>query len=278
MLDSKANRLENSLGSFTPIAPIEAFAAEPENVISFSDDDFLICRPFCPGFLLEFKRWCLFDVSKIRDVDFNDNAFRDLVLPQDKKDLISALVKQQKHEDLDFDDLIKGKGKGLVVLLHGPPGDALVLLDEADVFMQQRGIHDLARNSMVSILLRVLEYFEGIMFLTTNRVQTIDDAFQSRIHLSLSYPKLDAAARLQLWISGLVRACRNQQPSWATEEALRELADAKVNGRNIKNIIRLGCGLARDSERELEKSDILKGLRALEGFEADFKRLSEEES
>ncbi|KAF7519891.1 hypothetical protein G7054_g12948 [Neopestalotiopsis clavispora] len=223
------------------------------------------------------------------------------------------------YEGFDFDDLIEGKGKGLIVLLHGPPGvgktftaesiadhthrplmricsdeltstiggaetklsnllffakkwDALVLLDEADVFMQRRALYDLTRNTMVAILLRVLEYFEGIMFLTTNRVETIDDAFKSRVHLSLSYPKLDVAARLQLWTSGLTRACRGQKPIWATMKALMKLASANVNGRNIKNIIRLGCGIAKDAGRELKRSDIRKGLRALENFEADFEK------
>jgi hypothetical protein len=44
----------------------------------------------------------------------------------------------------------------------------VLLLDEADVFMEARSSHDLDRNKLVAIFLRLLEYFEGIMFLTTN--------------------------------------------------------------------------------------------------------------
>ena len=61
--------------------------------------------------------------------------------------------------------------------------NAILLLDEADVFLEQRSLHELERNKLVSIFLRVLEYSECILFLTTNRVQTFDAAFQSRIHI-----------------------------------------------------------------------------------------------
>jgi len=68
---------------------------------------------------------------------------------------------------------------------------AVLLLDEADVFLERRPVHDLQRNALVSIFLRLLEYFQGILFLTTNRVETFDEAFQSRIHMALRYNDLD---------------------------------------------------------------------------------------
>ncbi|RYC64536.1 hypothetical protein CHU98_g1686 [Xylaria longipes] len=69
--------------------------------------------------------------------------------------------------------------------------DCVLLLDEADVFLSQRSKLDMKRNALVSVFLRVLEYYNGLLFLTTNRVGTIDDAFKSRIHMSLYYPPLD---------------------------------------------------------------------------------------
>lgn len=93
--------------------------------------------------------------------------------------------------------------------------DAVVLLDEADVYLEQRTTSDLKRNSIVSgmadnqnetgamliiqVFLRALDYFQGILFLTTNRVGHFDEAFMSRIHLSLHYQKLDHHAREQIW-------------------------------------------------------------------------------
>ncbi|KAI0183841.1 P-loop containing nucleoside triphosphate hydrolase protein [Xylaria flabelliformis] len=137
-------------------------------------------------------------------------------------------------------DFIRGKGRGLVMLLHGAPGtgkaataealalwhrkplfvimcsdlgftpqgvesslneifrlahlwDCILLLDEADVFLRETNA--LQRNALVSVFLRVLEYYNGILFLTTNRVGTLDEAFKSRVHLSLYYPAL---GRLQI--------------------------------------------------------------------------------
>lgn len=56
----------------------------------------------------------------------------------------------------------------------------VLLIDEADVFLATRGI-DLARDTLVSIFLRRLEYFRGVLILTTNRKSEIDPAFQSTL-------------------------------------------------------------------------------------------------
>ena len=65
-----------------------------------------------------------FDVEKITEVDWNDDAFANLVLPSDRKDLLQSLI-EAHHRELGFDDFIKGKGQGLVINLFGPPGVGL---------------------------------------------------------------------------------------------------------------------------------------------------------
>ncbi|CAF9918061.1 MAG: hypothetical protein HETSPECPRED_003648 [Heterodermia speciosa] len=82
----------------------------------------------------------------------------------------------------------------------------VLLLDEADVFLQKRSREDLARNAIVSVFLRVLEYYSGILFLTTNRVGAFDQAFRSRIHMSLFYPRLDEDKTIKIWKMNLARA------------------------------------------------------------------------
>lgn len=89
---------------------------------NFSEDDWAICYPVWPGFSLVNRRWGLFDVSKVNDIDLNMDAFSSLLLSQDKKDTIFALVNQHDVHDADFGDLIRAKGKGLVFLLYGPSG------------------------------------------------------------------------------------------------------------------------------------------------------------
>lgn len=61
----------------------------------------------------------------------------------------------------------------------------VLLLDEADVFLASRERNDYHRNSIVSVFLRMMEYYTGLLFLTTNRVGSFDEAFKSRIHISL---------------------------------------------------------------------------------------------
>jgi ATPase family associated with various cellular activities (AAA) len=67
------------------------------------------------------------------------------------------------------------------VLLVGIIWGCIVLLDEADVFLEERQTTDLAWNALVSVFLRVIEYYDGILILTSNRVGTFDEAFKSRV-------------------------------------------------------------------------------------------------
>lgn len=63
---------------------------------------------------------------------------------------------------------------------------AVLLIDEADVFVQKRR-DDLFRNAVVGVFLRVLEYHNGVLFLTTNRGTEIDDAVVSRCMVVIDY-------------------------------------------------------------------------------------------
>ena len=62
-----------------------------------------------------------FSVEKVEEVEWNEDAFANLVLPSDRKHLLQSLV-EAHHKGLGFDDFIKGKGHGLVINLFGPPG------------------------------------------------------------------------------------------------------------------------------------------------------------
>lgn len=179
--------------------------------------------------------------------------------------------------------------------------NAVLLLDEADVFLEQRSAHDLERNKLVSsqyfsssaflldlphsfffpllyvandnpdgliksgptcsqrnktVFLRILEYYEGILFLTTNRVENIDAAFQSRIHISMEYQELSASSRRRVWESFLqaasskVAAGARQQHAFSDAD-LDRLAGYTMNGREIKNVIKTAKLLAGKQGAEL---------------------------
>lgn len=120
--------------------------------------------------------------------------------------------------------------------------NAILLLDEADVFLEQRSAHDLERNKLVSIFLRMLEYYEGILFLTTNRVDNLDAAFQSRIHISMEYSELSTSSRRHVWLNFLSGGGGKRHGF--SDGDLDALAEYRMNGREIKNVLKTAQLLA----------------------------------
>ncbi|KAM7204873.1 hypothetical protein V8F33_001462 [Rhypophila sp. PSN 637] len=144
----------------------------------------------------------------------------------------------------------------------------VLLLDEADVFLAKRDQRDVVRNGLVSVFLRILEYYSGILFLTTNRVGAIDDAFRSRLHLQLYYPKLTKSQTNKIFIKNFEQIeainqdrirhglpifdySRHQKKilSWA-EKNFNTLS---WNGRQIRNGFQTVLALA---EFEIKKSSM----------------------
>lgn len=113
--------------------------------------------------------------------------------------------------------------------------NAVLLLDEADVFLAKRGL-DLERSAIVGVFLRLLDYFRGIIFLTTNRSNIIDPAFASRVTIRLDYPYLNTNVRGDVWDILLRKAELNVE---ASDEGRETLLETPFNGRQIRNIVRL---------------------------------------
>jgi AAA+ superfamily predicted ATPase len=143
--------------------------------------------------------------------------------------------------------------------------DAVLLLDEADVLLEKRSYEDLKRNGIVSggcnrvcfsiastelrtVFLRMLEYYEGILFLTTNRVETMDVAFQSRIHIAIKYKPLNFVLRRKIWENFIIRLDeREVQAKEQLSERLDDLAKWELNGRQIRNVLAIAESLALSS-------------------------------
>jgi len=126
------------------------------------------------------------------------------------------------------------------VLHLGKTWDCVVLLDEADVFLEQRSLADLQRNALVSVFLRVLEYHDGILILTSNRVGTFDEAFKSRIQLALHYANLSPYQREKIWRNFFERLRKLEVEKVDfddLEDHLEHLSKIKMNGRQIRNAI-----------------------------------------
>ena len=134
--------------------------------------------------------------------------------------------------------------------------DAILLLDEADVFLERHITRDIARNGIVSIFLRRPEYFSGLLFLTTNRVGQIDDAISSRVSIVLQYDHLSDETRKKIWRSFFAKVQREtglpgtekvEINKYAQQYVLNdpEVKDLQWNGREIRDALQTAILLAR---------------------------------
>ncbi|OTA92035.1 hypothetical protein M434DRAFT_396717 [Hypoxylon sp. CO27-5] len=293
-----------------------------------------------PGFVLRNRKWAQFDVNLLQlpsvggrgdkspdDKSPDDTAgWKDLVLPPGHKDIVLAMVKSHTANTGILNDgifrasevdLVKGKGKGCIILIHGAPGvgktstaecvaaytkrplfpitcgnigyqpdeveknldrlfnlahrwGCVLLLDEADVFLAKRNKEDIKRNGLVSVFLRTLEYYSGILFLTTNRVGAIDDAFRSRLHLTLYYPQLDRRQSRKIWKVNLRRLKEINEDREKLgrpkiridKEKILKYADLNFeelhwNGRQIRNAFQSALALADFAAEDTDKPPTL---------------------
>lgn len=119
---------------------------------------------------------------------------------------------------------------------------AILLLDEADVFLAERAL-DPHTNALISVFLRELEHFDGILFLTTNRMQTFDPAILSRIHLPLRYDPLKKEAREAIWRCFIEQAQTTAGPAIYDDHVIRDLAGKKLNGREVSGKLSAASGI-----------------------------------
>ncbi|RAL17393.1 ATPase [Aspergillus homomorphus CBS 101889] len=276
-----------------------------------TDDDLLILPDRVFAFVLSTRRWACLQIGRdpsgnerLRKRPAKENPWLKLRLPDGHKDLVQSLIhshfNRNKSGSVHF-DLLRNKGNGVTILLHGVPGvgktstaecaaisngrpllpitcgdlgltageveeklkeifrlaqdwGCIMLLDEADVFLAQRRAYDVERNALVSVFLRTLEYYEGILFLTTNRVGVFDEAFKSRIHMSLYYPPLNWPQTYEIWSGHIdeankagIIASKGELTSFANQifyAQCRPGSGPVWNGRQIRNAFQSALALA----------------------------------
>lgn len=99
------------------------------------------------------------------------------------------------------------------------------------------------REVLITFLgfLRALEYYDGILFLTTNRVGSFDDAFISRIHVQLFYDDFQEDQRRQVWKTFVTKLSEDRgsyiRLNAEAKEYIysKEVCSTHWNGREIKN-------------------------------------------
>ena len=156
------------------------------------------------------------------------------------------------------------------VLYLGKIWDCVVLLDEADVYLEQRSMESLARNALVSVFLRVIEYYEGILILTSNRVGTFDEAFKSRLQLALHYEKLRFDDRRKIWKNFIKRLETLEETGVDFDDLYKhvdDLAKHALNGRQIRNAITTARQLALYEEKDLDLNDLQQVIKVALKFD-----------
>ncbi|KAH8658138.1 P-loop containing nucleoside triphosphate hydrolase protein [Xylariales sp. PMI_506] len=140
---------------------------------------------------------------------------------------------------------------------------AIMLIDEADIYMEHRAVQDVKRNHLVAGFLRALEYFRGILFLTTNRVGHFDEAFVSRIHVQIYYPEFGNEQRSLVWNRFFEKLEEDRETTMRIHQAAKdyieseELMALKWNGRQIRNSFQVAVALAEAQGHKDESGRIV---------------------
>lgn len=303
------------------------------NAAGWDETQLLICPPRLLGYHLKGKRWVELDVNNVKNIKKlkDTTSFEQLQLNRPQKNLIQNLVachaSGSENKNRTMSDLSQGKGNGLVILLHGPPGvgktltaesvaeasgkplfavsvsdigldptevetvlqrhfelaatwRAVMLFDEADVFLESRSstTANLDRNALVSILLRVLEYYDGILIVTTNRLRTFDIAVQSRVNFAIRYKDLDDKQKKAIYKNFIEQLTedntydKQQLLSWLDDDEEENGVSPfkELNGRQIRNVLFSAASIAQgDSDKRLKLDHIKKMLRETTNFVKD---------
>jgi hypothetical protein len=136
------------------------------------------------------------------------------------------------------------------VLRKAQRWNAILLIDEADVYIHERG-DDLVQNAIVGVFLRVLETYSGVLFLTSNRATIIDDAILSRMtaHIRYSLPTREDAGKI--W-NILANNFKIEFAEGTIEEVINKYPN--FSGRDIKNILKLSSLLMK--RKNIDKLDL----------------------
>ena len=128
---------------------------------------------------------------------------------------------------------------------------------------------------MVACFWRHLEYCPAILFITTNRVNTFDEALLSRIHIpqgALHFHPLSMTVCTRVWTAFLQKAgVVVSAEDGIAEGELRKLPEKDINGRQNKNTTRTSNSLVLSRREALRFRHAAEVLDVMDEFTAEFK-------
>ena len=96
-------------------------------------------------------------IGEVGDVPWNEDAYDDLVFPEDEKDLLLSIAKSHTDPPGNFESILEKKGKGTVICLNGPSGVGKTLAVEAIA----EKLHMPLYSINIAEIIRDLESFEN---------------------------------------------------------------------------------------------------------------------
>lgn len=125
---------------------------------------------------------------------------------------------------------------------------AILLIDEADVFIHERG-ESMVQNAVVGVFLRVLEYYQGVLFMTTNRATVVDDAIISRCTAQVKFEIPSPEGQRKIWgiLSGLSKI-----KMAATDLDKFVKAHPRLSGRDVKGLLKLANLIATKRKKPID--------------------------
>ncbi|KAL6714395.1 hypothetical protein ACLMJK_007818 [Lecanora helva] len=218
-----------------------------------TDDFYFLLPQYIRGFTLDTRQtrdWVETDANLVKNLAIDESKLKRIKALTARRPIGKG---GGGKERITFAaDSIEGKGAGRIIILHGPPGmgktytaeciaewagidptkleknlqkcfvraekwDAILLIDEADVFVEQREPQQpLEKDTITAVFLRALEFYRGIIFLTTNRMFEFDDAIQSRASLIVKFDKLNSEQRMHIRQSRIDRLKQTGRYRWLT--------------------------------------------------------------
>ena len=140
----------------------------------------------------------------------------------------------------------------LQVLNRGSRWNAVILLDEADVYINERGT-DLQQNAIVAAFLRILEHHTATIFLTTNHINKVDDAVRSRCLARIDYSRPSVADQRRIWqILNTINEAGLTEPE--LDQIIRE--NNNLSGRDIKQTLKLASLWSRSQGKQLDSNAV----------------------
>jgi AAA+ superfamily predicted ATPase len=139
-----------------------------------------------------------------------------------------------------------------VILKRAQRWQAILLIDEADVYIRSRG-EDIEQNAIVGVFLRVLEYYRGVLFMTSNRETMIDDAIMSRASAWVRYTMPSVDELRDLW-----RVLSTQYDVKLAKKDIDSLVEhlPKLSGRCVRNLLRLARDLSETTKEKISEKTL----------------------